>query len=72
MTHFKKIMACIMTSIVLVSVLSLSVSAKKVEYAPYLGYEYDAELGNSFLGIANEYHIPKEAVQKLFTPRSTV
>ena len=30
------------------------------------GYEYDEELGTSFLGIANEHHIPKEAVQKLF------
>ncbi len=28
------------------------------------GTTYDEELGNSFLGIANEYHIPKEAVQK--------
>ena len=30
------------------------------------GYEYDEELGTSFLGIANEHHIPKEAMQKLF------
>lgn len=56
MTYFKKIMACIMTSIVLISVLSFSVSAKKVEYAPYLGYEYDADGMSIAAPITYEYN----------------
>ena len=30
------------------------------------GMEYDAEIGNSFIAVGNEYKIPKEAMQKMF------